>query len=892
MIPKINWRVVSVIGRRDLKLYFSSPTGYVFLTLFIFLSAAAAFWQQRFFADNLANLDTLNSVFPFILLFFVPALTMSIWADERRRGTEELLLTLPATDVEVVMGKYFAAVGIFTVSLIVSLSHVAVLLWLGRPDMGLMFGNYVGFWLLGAAMVAIGMVASLLTAHATIGFILGALFCSFFVFVTSTQFVVSEWLQRILAPLGVFEHFSEYSRGLMTLGGLVYFLSVIGFMLYLNVLLLGRRHWPAQVEGQRFGLHQAARAVAVAVALVSLNVIVARAGIDLDVTAEGLHSISPETKELIRSLPKDKQVFIQAYVSPEVPRDYVETRNNLINSLNEIASLAPDRVQVLIHDTEPFTDAAKDARDKFGIVSRDIVSMESARTSTVPVFMGLAFTCGASEEVIPFFDRGLPAEYELVRSIRVVTKAERKNIGVVTTAAKVFGGFDFESMQSTPPWGIVQELQKQYNVTQIDAAQPISETLDGLLVILPSSLPQNALDNLRDYVMAGHPTLIIDDPLPLINPALSPVLPSDAQSNPFTRNQSQQPEPKGNVQALISQLGIHWDPQQIIWDTYNPHPELGQVPPEILFLGKGDVATPGFNPDHPASSGLQEVVALYSGCLIKAQDSPYEFTPLLRTGHLSGALAWQQLVQRSFFGMGLNRNPRRQPTGESYIVAAEVKGTGPLPTGATGEVKQPKVNAIVITDLDLISEQFFQFRERGLANYNFDNVTFVLNCMDHLVGDESFVGLRKKRIRHRTLESVEAQTQQFVEKRLEDEKKAEEEAQTALSDAQKRLNDKVSEISNRTDLDMQTKQIMAQNMQEVENRRFEVTKANIESRKQATVQRSKEEMESNVRRIQSRIRALAVLLPPIPVLVVGVFVFLRRRKREREGAAAARRMRS
>jgi len=284
----IDWSVIRAIARRELGSYLGNPAGYVFLTLFIAATGAGAFLQAGFFARNLADLALLNKVMPAILMLFVPAVTMNVWAEERRRGTDELLLTMPVRDIEVVLGKYFGALGVYTVGLLFALAHVVVLSRLGDPDIGLMFATYLGYWLVGVAFVSVGLLASMFSANATVAFILGALGCAGLVFAGTAPWAdgivgcaavagiatlgwvafqgTSEgagyaavgggvialivWLtgsgggfEETFAKLGVDRHFYGFGEGVVRLGDVAYFLGIAVVVLYLCTFMLGRRHW-------------------------------------------------------------------------------------------------------------------------------------------------------------------------------------------------------------------------------------------------------------------------------------------------------------------------------------------------------------------------------------------------------------------------------------------------------------------------------------------------------------------------------------------------------------------------------------------------------------------------------------------------------------------------
>ena len=287
----IRRHVIQAIFRRNFSSYFNSPTGYVFITVFVGLSAVFAFWQDIFFVSNLANLAPLNRWFPYLLLFFVPAVSMALWAEERKQGTDELLFTLPATDVEVVLGKYLAALGIYSVALAFSLTNVVALAFLGSPDIGVMIGTYLGYWFLGGALLSVAMVASLLTSSQTVAFILGALFCATLVFQGKAGNLFSGRLQNWLEGMGIDAAFDDLSSGVASIRAILYFIALTTLFIYINLIVLARRRTVQRDAWLHFG----ARALSILVIGVAIGVLAGRAGGRVDLTAERLHTLTGPT---------------------------------------------------------------------------------------------------------------------------------------------------------------------------------------------------------------------------------------------------------------------------------------------------------------------------------------------------------------------------------------------------------------------------------------------------------------------------------------------------------------------------------------------------------------------------------------------------------------------
>jgi ABC-2 type transport system permease protein len=231
-------RTTLAVFKRELKSYFSSPMGYIYLV--VFLVATNWLFLRGFFITAQANYRSLFGIFPWIFLFFIPAVTMRLWAEERKLNTLEVLFTLPVRDHEVLLGKYLAALAFVVISLLLTLLLPLTGSTFGAPDWGQIAGGYIGAFLLGATYLAVGLFASSLTENQIVAFIVGAVLCFVFLIIGEdiVTFSLPGAIASIFQQLGLAYHFRSIVRGVLDSRDIIYYLSMIFFFLFLNLRAL------------------------------------------------------------------------------------------------------------------------------------------------------------------------------------------------------------------------------------------------------------------------------------------------------------------------------------------------------------------------------------------------------------------------------------------------------------------------------------------------------------------------------------------------------------------------------------------------------------------------------------------------------------------------------
>jgi len=233
-----------IIAKREFVAYFSTPLATVFLIIFIALTGAFAFYVGGFFERGQADLSPFFQYHPWLYLLLVPAVAMRLWAEERKSGTIELLMTLPISPWEAILGKFVAAWAFIGLALILTFPMWITVNVLGQPDNGVIFASYLGSFLMAGAYLAIASCISALTKNQVIAFIVAATLC--FVLVMSGHEPVQnvfrawapEWLVSAIASLSFLSHFESITKGILDLPSIIFYLSLIAFALFVNKIVI------------------------------------------------------------------------------------------------------------------------------------------------------------------------------------------------------------------------------------------------------------------------------------------------------------------------------------------------------------------------------------------------------------------------------------------------------------------------------------------------------------------------------------------------------------------------------------------------------------------------------------------------------------------------------
>ncbi len=238
---------IVAIFKRELFSYFNSPVAYVFIVIFLMLLGFFTFYVSNFFEMGQADLRSFFSWHPWVYLLLIPALAMRLWAEERRLGTIELILTLPVSVAEAIIGKFLAAWIFIGFALFFTFPMVLTVIYLGQPDVGAILCAYLGSFLMAGAFLSVGVMTSSLTKSQVISFILAVVICLFFVLagfppVTATMADWAPlWLVNLVSETSFLSHFISIERGVMDLRDALYYFSVIFFMLFLNAVVIQNR---------------------------------------------------------------------------------------------------------------------------------------------------------------------------------------------------------------------------------------------------------------------------------------------------------------------------------------------------------------------------------------------------------------------------------------------------------------------------------------------------------------------------------------------------------------------------------------------------------------------------------------------------------------------------
>lgn len=527
-------QTVFTIWKKELFTGISSPAAWVFLLIFLELTAFLSFVVSGIFSFGQADLAPFFGWFPFLFLFLVPALGMPLWSEERRTGVFELSLSFPAKIPELAVGKFFAVFTLLFCALFLTLPIPLTALYLGKPDTGAVLCGYLGALLLGAVYLAASCFASALSKSQTAGFLLSLVICAFFLI--SGMPAVNDallpyaprWFLNTLSFTSFLPHYQTFQRGILDTGDVIYMVTGILFFLYLCTITLqfasagtGNIFAPGALQecstkraGKRFLLGVCAAFYV----FICINIIASTWKCKADFSSDKAYSLSEEASSFAAGL--QKKVSLRFYASrknPRTPQNVKRYAERIEWLLQDLAAVSRGKIFLEVLDPEA------DSNDEDAAAAEGVEPVRLA--SGDRIYLGISISHAGKNAVIPFLaqEQENLLEYSVIRAILDVTRQKKPKVGVMS-AFNVLGT-DMKELEKLvahagakvfkpePPWYVFSVLKNSYDLIRIPLdVQKIPEDLSCLILLHPAGIRPHAMYALDQYLMKGGRMAVFLDP--------------------------------------------------------------------------------------------------------------------------------------------------------------------------------------------------------------------------------------------------------------------------------------------------------------------------------------------------------------------------------------------
>ncbi len=777
--------------KKELSSFFSSLTGY--LTMIVFLVVTGLMLWVFKSGFNLldykyAGLDGLFLLGPFLYLFLIPAITMKMFAEEKRNGTLELLLTKPLSEMTIVTAKFLAGLTLVVVSLIPTVVYYWSVYRLGDPvgniDTGSVVGSYIGLVFLGAAFVSIGLFASSVSNNQIVAFITAALLCAFcYLGFESLYQLMQGRFALLLRELGLEAHYESISRGVVDTRDVVYFVSVTLFFMFLTRMVLRWRMTSSRKQNV-WGM------AAVLLVLLFVNVTSSYLFTRMDLTQEKRYTLSASTKEMLKEL--DEQVLFRVYLEgDDLPSEYRRFRNEIKDMLDQFRAYSRYVEYEFVNPNSMKTDEEKRQLNemliKKGLTPIPVTSEEDGVQKQQIVYPSMEVSYMGRETALQLQSSGVSGrstdevvnssveslEYNFVTAIHRLTRPVRAKVGFLLGHGELEKIDLFDIQMSLVEDYAVENVYLDKNIDALtgrvldtrDSSVSVRNKFD--VVVIPKPLrtfSDQDLYILDQYVMYGGKILWLVDALDADMDSLQNKAQTFATRLPT------------NLDDLFFNYGVRVNPDLIMDYRCRGIPMMGadnrmQLVPWYYF----PTLVP--NSSHPIVRNL-DVLKTDFVSSIDLIDNDIEKTVLLTTSdhvhiknapvniQLSDAMIEvnDQLFNRSALPVavlleGEFKSLYRGRLASAFVERNEI---------AYKEKCDKPTQMIVISDGDMIrngtamSEQGrypFPLGYDRYTNVEFANKTFLLNAINYLAGDEGMINARPRSISIRRLDAAKVKEQ-------------------------------------------------------------------------------------------------------------------------------------